>query len=209
MPFSLLQNDVFTVRVACHTPNQVGINTLYYRVTDVAAGNLPASEVAEFFTTRFKPLWRECLSSNATFRGTSVQRVEPQPKSIPVPFVNPDPGLFLGDKLPGQVSGIITTQTIFAGRRFRGRLYIPFPSEDANSATGLVHPNYVTALDDLADGLGPQIFIVTPSGSGTVRHVLYHRDADSYTDIASYVARDRWATQRRRGHYGALNQPPF
>src|SRR3546814_8120191 len=67
-----------------------------------------------------------------------------------LPIYNQGQGLFLGgDLLPGQVCGMVTKLTAAAGRRFRGRVYVPFPLETDND--GIVpSAAYVARINPVA-----------------------------------------------------------
>jgi len=108
-------------------------------------------------------------------------------------------GAGTGDILPLQVALCITLRTAFAGRSFRGRVYLCGFNETSNGATGVITATsnavaFVTAIKaalvssslDLGVLSRPRVAPLVPS-------------AGFITPVTSIVARDAvWDTQRRR-----------
>jgi hypothetical protein len=115
-----------------------------------------------------------------------------------------------GDALPRQTSGIISLVTALGGRKNRGRVYVPFPSETDNAIAGHPTAGYVTALGDLAAILtGPYIGVGAGGNTNDLQPVILHRVDGSVTPITGHFERSFWATQRRRGDFGRPNTGPF
>lgn len=104
-----------------------------------------------------------------------------------------------GDLLPPQVALCITERTAFAGRSFRGRVYLPGFNEAVNTATGVVQATatsvaFVTAIKSalIANALDLGV-ISRPAPDATPPR------AGMINVVTSIVARDTvWDTQRRR-----------
>lgn len=210
MAIELDLGDMIRVRIACYTPNQVGINVVHFQVVSKTGTGQTQLQVAQAFDVSLAPRYKAVLSASAKYRGVSVGRVHPGPPTAPdVTVANDGVGLVAGDLAPTQVSGLISAKTDLAGVRYRGRAYIPFPSENDNEATSLPSAAYVTAIDDIGD----ELYTTFPVGVGANTIVLdpivFHRDSNSGTAITSYIARTSWATQRRRGSLGQRNPTPF
>jgi hypothetical protein len=150
------------------------------------------------------------LANNARYVGVALQRLSPLPLSVVITDnTNQANGTGGANELPLQVSGIVTLKTNLAGRANRGRMYIPFPPVAAQGTDGHPTNGYVTAVDTLAAiailpqtvGTAPNQVVLTP--------VVYHKRLNTTTDITDKVARQRWATQRRRGDYGKPNPIPI
>lgn len=206
----LALGDVLRVRVACYTANQVGINTVHYRVSTVGGSSQTDAQVALYMDTLLETRYKTVLSAQAKYRGVSVQKIRPLPVTVPqVSTAFDGVGSVAGDMLATQVSGIVTSQTALAGPANRGRAYIPFPGESDNGVSAAPVPAYVTGIDDI----GSELFTPHPVGLApnqiTITPVIYHRATATFTDIVGWVARSQWATQRRRGAYGKFNSVPF
>jgi len=210
MAIDLGIGDLIRLRVATYTPNQVGINTAHFLVQAATGTGRTTQQVADAFDATLAPRYKALLSVGARYRGCSIQRVAPGGVTVPAAqSINDGPGTVAGDMLATQVSGIISAKTDLAGPAYRGRVYIPFPGEDDNAATGVPVAGYVTRLDDVGDELYTSVTIAAGGNGVTLDPVIFHRAFNSATAITDYVNRTVWATQRRRGAYGRQNVPPF
>lgn len=201
--------DIWLLRVACITDDQAAINTYYFVVSGVIGGTVLDSDAAAAFNTTLAPLYKAVLSEEAEYYGVSLGRVTPTPKTVPaVNTSSRGAGDVAGDMLPGQVSGIISFKTAFAGRKYQGRVFIPFPSETDNAAHIPV-AGYGTRLQALATAINTPQVATAGGSSATFTLFMFHRNDSSATKITTATAKRLWATQRRRGDYGQRNPPPF
>lgn len=116
--------------------------------------------------------------------------------------------------MAGQVSGIYSVETAFSGRGYRGRQYIPFPASVFSTAgpPSYMSAAYRTLLSALALGTSGGTFIDVGASTYNLIWCLYHSSpeavAGTYTPITTYKVGQNWATQRRRGDFGKLNNVP-
>lgn len=203
-------NDIIRIRIATYTPSQAAINTMHYKVIAVAGTSSDTATAATTFDTALSTPYKNIMSDNARYRGLSVQRIFPGIVTVPDIVVASDgPGVVASDLLPGQVSGIGSWRTDLAGRKYRGRVYIPFPAESHNDVTGIPTAAYVTLLDTLLTALSVTRTVGGGGNTADLRCVLFHRSTNTSDQIVAQVARPRWATQKRRGNYGRTNPTPF
>jgi len=226
MAFDLVDQDILHLRIYCNAGDQLAINNIFYRATRLLGGN-PTIDIAEFWEqmdevcrTFYPPL----MSSQANYRGVTAQCVRYNGVDHEWQYQNDPHGSAIhltpgaddaSDLLPRQVAGLVVKRTGFVGKRNRGRLYIPFPSEDMNeNVTGVPTDQYVTDLTGLAINLMP------PGGGGLGNTgdtplwvwvpVLFSPstiDASLQPPIMDTFGRKAWATQRRRGSFGKANSP--
>lgn len=212
MATMLADNDILEIKIGTYSGNQCGINVSRWIVKDRVLAGVSDQDVAGVFSQALAVLMREVLSGTASFYGVQVKRVAPGlPHAPVVDHSHISPGIRGNKALPRQVSGIITLSTQVAGRENQGRMYVPFPDESDNVDIS-ASPSEELKLK--YNALGLYMSTVTPVVVGTdscnIFPVLWHRESDTYTNIVGYIARPRWATQRRRGQYGAANNyPPF
>jgi hypothetical protein len=210
MPQTIVNGALCRLRVACYTANQVGINVVHYVAGAIVGASQTDLQAAQAYDTVLAPKYKAVLSAQARYRGCSLQVLTPAPPYIPQISVGFDGvGSVAGDMMAGQVSGIISTQTPLAGRKYRGRVYIPFPGEVDNDTTGIPVGGYVTAIDQIATILFNPLTVTTGGNQVTLSPVIFHRATNLYTFISGYISRQKWATQRRRGSYGRTNPTPF
>jgi len=204
-------NQVYEVKFVCHCSGQLGLNVRYYRSRLQTGSGTTLGAIATVMNSAFAGLYRDCLSEKADWIGVAVRIIKPVPASAAA-FNKEDtaPGNRTGDVLPRQTSGIVTLQSMLGGRKYRGRAFIPFPAETDNTSEGVPSATYRTNLQALGTGLVTDRVAGTAGVNDlTLTPCLYHRSSDTTTDLFSAQERDRWATQRRRGDYGASNPIPF
>jgi len=202
-------DDFWTVRVACITEDQAAINVLNYKIGTVVGGGVTDADAAATFDALFAPLYKALLSEEAEYYGVAVQRFFPTPRTVAIPIVaSRGAGSVTGDMLPGQVSGIISLVTDFAGRKYRGRMYIPFPGE-ADNVDHIPTSSYETRLNSLAVAVVTPVVVTAGGDSAEFRPQIYHRGTSTSDSITGSNSKRLWATQRRRGDFGQRNMPPF
>jgi len=201
-------NDVLQVTFVCARSPQVGLNVRHYLVSAEVTGGATLLEIGTVLKDAFSPLYQEVLSSSASFQGVMVQKIRPLPMGAAVPVsAGPVAGLRTGDPLPMQVSGIITLRTDFAGRGNRGRMYVPFPGETSNDGDQIPTGTYLEDLDAIGAEVMDTQVVVGASGTTTIVPIIFRRLSGNTVPITGRRANQRWATQRRRGLYGAPNIP--
>lgn len=209
MPTIITTNSIWRARVACYLPNQASINVLHYIATASAGAGGTDTTFAAGLDSLLAPLMKAVLNEAAFYRGVSVQRIFPAPTTIPaIVTVNDGAGEVTGDLLPAQVCGVITKQTPYAGPQFRGRMYCPFPGEADNTGNAPT-AGYGARLDDIALALLDVIVAGAGGDTSDMTPCLYHRGDGSITLLTATRTNLLWGTQRRRGNYGRLNNPPF
>ncbi len=206
----LAVNDV--LRIVVYTKfnpqPQYGLNIHYYKITAVV-GAPDETTVAGPYYTFIQPYYCAVMSAQAQIDGVTVQRFMP-----PLPMLEPTPsagfantGLIAGDPLPPDKAGIITWKTGKAGKKYRGRSYVPFPGEADNGVDGLPTAGYVTALTTLANKLMSLTAIGSVGNTVSMTKCIVHgRVPGSPNDLVTYnQPRSKWADQHRRGDYGRPN----
>lgn len=203
-------NDIVQVRVVSQAGTSVAINVRHYRVS-AAVGPVPteaqvATDLSSFWHNEYKAV----IALAGQFRGVGVRHMRPSPpglESFDIGLLGA--GTVAGDRLPGQICGLITLTTQFAGRRYRGRVYLPFTGEAANDVTGVPTPAHVVNMQALAAKLIVPKTTLAGGGSITLTPIIWHRDIVAFSDIINYRVIARWATQRRRDDYHTGDVPPF
>lgn len=198
--------DILQVTFLCRFGDQVGLNVRHYRVSAQTLNPPTFQATADALSTIFGPLYRDCLSDKAVYGLTRVQKIRPTPPTLPIESaIGFGAGNRPGDPLPKQVSGLISLRTMFAGRAFRGRAYIPFPDEQANDATAVPTPGYIIAITALGSAMIMSRTVVEGANSWTLDPIIFNRVSGGFTVLLAHQERTVWATQRRRGSFGASN----
>lgn len=200
--------DVVQINYVTSFKAQEGILTTHWQVSAVAGLSPTALDVAnQLFSTR-GVLLRSCMSRQSKLNWVSVQHILPAPRLLAVTS-NLAAAAGSGGlaPLPGQICGLFTKITPNAGPAFRGRGFVPWPSEaDNDDVLAVPTAAYLTKIDNLAVSLTIN-FTVNIGGGNAVafQPVLFHRATNTATIITGSITRTRWATLRRRGDRGRPN----
>lgn len=204
-------NDILQVRLVTYFSNQVGINVRHYLVQAKTGIGRTESQLADGLDGAIAPLYKACLAAGARWRGVGVKKIFPVPVIEFASTSRDAPGILAGDVLPPQSAGIIGLQTVVPGPKGNGRIYVSFPTESVNDATGLPTAAYQGLIALLGASISNDFTQTVGADSITLRPHLYHRIGGTSTEIIAngFYVRSRWGTQRRRGGFGAANQLPF
>lgn len=202
--------DIRRVTVHCTSGNQQSVNVLHLITTAEAGGGLTDAEIAGLHSSTMATPMKSCLGVGASYLGLKVSRIHPLPATdVKASVVGAGVGVRTGDQLPYQAAGILTLKTALAGRRNRGRMYVPFPAEESNNVTGQPDVIYTAALDALGTVLlGPFAYVVG-ARSTTLAPYLKNKSHPAGPQITSYIVRAYFATQRRRGRASGADDLTF
>jgi hypothetical protein len=199
------QGDIFEVVFGGRQHGQDTRNVVHFRVRTTSGSGAPtdaqleAAILAGVWVNGMRDEMRQQLSSEWSLLFTKAQRLSPGPRSAGVVSVeDAGPGSIPGNALPTAVAAVIQKRTAFAGRRYRGRMYVPgipasYENDSSLSAEG------VTAMEQLANNLD-QIFVATAAAVAfTFEPILLHRDVQGgYTLVTGHGVDSVLRTQRRR-----------
>ena len=198
--------DILQIRIECSMGDQASENIRHIQIMSVTAPEPPYSAIADQLSTGLSAKYIPAIATNARYNGVAVRRVKPLPPTIEtISLIGANPGTATGDAMPGQVAGLGNLKSAFAGRAFRGRVYVPFPAESDNGPDGAPTAAYLVKLQALIDLLVAGGTITLGGGNLTFNWVLYHRVAGTTTPLTVATARPKFATQRRRGGFGRPN----
>jgi len=211
MTVQLVDGDVVEVRVVCHIPEQIAVNRRYFRITNSVGAGIDTDVLASDLDNLLDNPYKVIMPATANYRGISVQRVFPGARTIAsVSVALAGAGTAIGGLQPAQVCALGALRTDLAGRKFRGRVYAPFPSDNFQGANGKPTPAFVTGpLQTLTDNWVGTITFGLPPDEADGVSILFKPPSGPQTDITAGIARTEWATQRRRGGFGAQNIVPF
>jgi hypothetical protein len=99
--------------------------------------------------------------------------------------------------------------TAYAGRAYRGRIYVPFPTTAYFGPLGEMATAYVTAQIAYANAISGFNTATVSGRTATFNLIIWHRGPRNFTYVASSFIHAMIATQRRRGDYGKSRQPPI
>lgn len=201
--------DILQTTFVCVAGSQVGLNVRHYRSIASVGGAVGVDQFANALFDDFDTAYITLLSDQATFHGVFVQKIFPLPMGMPAMSAQAAlTGLLTGDLLPRQVAGLISLRTDFSGRRFRGRVYVPFASEASNEVDSSPNAAQLANLAILATQFLQEVTVIQGPATETIAPVIWHRDLGTSDFIRTAMVHDAWATQRRRGSFGRPNEIP-
>jgi len=208
----LAEDDVVECKLACYATDltQVSLNIRQYRIATVV-GNPTDTDLCAQLDSNLAPLYAAVMPAAASWYGVQTQIITTLPPKLPVVEAgNQTTGTFGGDIAPAQVSALMSLRTIITGRAGRGRVYIGFVPTTAIAANTNPTNTYLSALAPLVNALMQTVGVTGTLGTCNAIPVLFHRATRTTLDLDSYILRNRFATQRRRGRFGRINPfPPF
>lgn len=202
-------NEIYEMRAYTLMGGQAGINVLHFRVAAFAGSGASDVQIADAWNQAIAATLKACMSSTASFRGVGVRRLKPTLSVETFSILNQGSGGVAGDPLPKQITGISTLRTLTPGRRGRGRIYVPFPAESQNDADQTPTAAYLVVLFNYTSVAIASLLAGINPNTNTLESIVYNRASGTGIPITSFTARDKWATQRRRGDYGRTNILPI
>lgn len=203
--------DLLQVRMVCVCGEQTALNIRHYVITAIAGVERTRLQIVQDMDNAYAPLYKALMSNEAQYRGMDIKRLAPGvPTVSDATAANNGAGTLVSDVLPRQVCGVIGLKTALAGRKYRGRVYVPFPSESVSSVLGTPTAGHVTALGNLSAQLTAAFNSTQGLNTTTLAPVLLHKGSPpSWDNLTTGIVRGRFGTQRRRGSYGQPNPVPF
>lgn len=218
MPYhvtDLLNGNLFELAIYCKSQDQIAVNVLHYACSFTDTSNLNMQDLCDDFEAAFRAVYPAMIPNTAVYRGCSLRRLRTGKTATFYSSHAATGGTNENEALPYQVSGLIRLRANVAGRRGRGRVYIPFPCLP-DSDNNLPIAGYVTRLNAIADEITTVRVHADEDGEHTnsfspcIRHANAEgTDDDTYDLVTSAMGVGKWATQRRRGNFGRPNILPW
>lgn len=190
---------ILEVSYHSQVPGVQAINVRHYRVSAVTAPGATTAEIAANLSANVGAAMKAVMEDTATYQGARVREIRPVRLDPDTSTVGNGPGGIASELLPPQVCGHLTLRTGFAGRGKRGRIYVPFQPESANTDEGRPSAAHQILLALYGTfHLTTRNVVSGGGGSTTIIPVLYKRSNFTTTDLTTVLARVYWSTQRRR-----------
>jgi len=212
MSFNVLIGGVVRHITYCTYPSQVATNKRDWQCVSLTGGSSvgSAATITEL-DTLFAGLVKPCMTADADYYGSQLYYqtpvgAPPRPESF---IGNAGPGSDAGEALPLQTSGLISLYSDTLGKTGQGRIYVPFPSIDSQGTDSTPDALYNVDLSNLATSLITPRTVTDGAVTAIFNPVLYKPGGAPPLQLTRAVPRDAWATQRRRGNFGRVNNRPF
>lgn len=208
----MLVGDIIVAKIYTYCIDQVGVNVYHYKCTAASAGNTyKGNDLAGTIGPLIAGPYKDLMAVPAEYVGTGTANFLPVPGVEFIDRTGAGAGISGNSVMAKQTAGIITKRTAAAGRAFRGRMYVAFPSETDNDTDGVPVASYADRLDGLAAVIFATRTLVGHVGeTATLAPVVLSRagGVPVATLMVDWLSRRKWANQRRRGSYGKPNARP-
>lgn len=220
MPVTLAVGNLLRTRFWCVATDQAAVNTMYWSV--VASSGAPTTDLnaADEFDFFMGPFYKAQMPSSCSYQGCTVQVVTHPPMTPQVGRASAGAGTLGTIAMPRQVASLVSFKTASAGRRYRGRVYLPFPPVGAAEGDGTMTAAYAVIIAQWSAQWASistlDNSLTTPTGFVTISQVIPHflKKGEVGPEIPPTVVTnvqpgELFATQRRRGSFGRQNSSPI
>jgi hypothetical protein len=191
--------DIWRVIAVCESPVQNGLNISHWATTFNSSTMTPGAFFDDMDNT-LRTLYANWLPDRCRYIGLIYQRIWPTPVLDRANTSHaPVTGTVEEDMLPSQCCGAISLRTGLAGRKFRGRKYIPFPARTMDVGAGTPTVAALALLAPLGTHYSTPWTVVGGGGVMTMAPVLWHPTDHTYSILSSFTLPNEFTTQRRRG----------
>lgn len=205
-----LAGDIVRVTIAWSYPDaQVLENNLCY-LCKTSGGTdsrgLLGVAVYDIFVTN----WLPRIGPAAAIYGYKVDTINRVPHPLPATSIGIAPGSGTNPNCPTQTRPMLRLTTALAGRKFRGRLFLPSPQAADVSNSGFPVAGNTVAVGALGTALlAPIIVAGTTWQLGICHRVKANPAATTITDVTGNSAPGLFGTQWKSGNTGRANTPPW
>jgi hypothetical protein len=187
--------------------SQNGLIVHHYKVSSQLGLGAWEGDAADTLSSTVGVSVRAAMSSAASYLGCTVQVIAPLGADVVGSTDGTGVGGLDGDPLPLQTAGLISLRTGQAGRSFRGRKYIPFPSEGMSD----LQAKPLAAYTNLLSAVLQELLMIRTIGAGAntseITPIIWSRTRNTATPLSTGVVRGDWATQRRRSQVTKADIP--
>lgn len=163
-------------------------------VIGVQIGDVDPQDVADVLSATFADTLLESLPSAVQYTGCRVKIGNDGPPLVAESTQDIGPGGNSGQPAISNTAVLVVKRTIFAGRKYQGRMFLPGPTE------GQTDDGANLTNDGLSGWEGTVLAFFNALQDGEVIEalVLLHSGVEVPTEVEQLVVQRRLATQRRR-----------
>lgn len=212
MAFNIVVGGVVRHIAYCTIPGQVSVMKRDWQCTSISGGStIDSAGVISDLDTMMSARLIDLMSEDATYYGSQLYYQTPVGLPPRPDYTRANTGIGIDNSplLPTQTCGLVSLYSDVLGKTGQGRVYCPFPAIIEQDTNGTPKAAYITTLNNLGAALTTTRAIVSGGVTAQFTPVLYIPGGLPPKPLIKYVSRDAWATQRRRGSFGRLNNNPF
>jgi hypothetical protein len=210
-------NDILAVRMWTVNEEQAAVNTFNYVCLSKVGAGPTDQDLADWADANIGSYYKSLMPPSCEYRGAQVYFLlraggPPLPnfvKSVAHAAV----GTATGPPLPGNAAGILKYATLFRGPANRGRVFLPFISDDFLATNGHPTNGFVTLVNGMGALINANPTIGSGGNTGVMEWDIVHRPKGGPVSLRGPVATAEagisFATMKKRGNYGRANKSPI
>lgn len=195
----------------CVNGSQTALPSVHFMV--LSAGAPPATDLdlAQAVDTAWQAQIKAMMSTRSTYNGVQAKILGGSLIARQaVGFISSaGAGTTGSTDLPQQTAGLSSLRTATPGRKGRGRVYWPFPSQSFVGANGQPTNPYISLITAINTALLAIAGISVGGRTATVVWVVTNKALTTNFPILQTISETGFATCRRRGAFGRPNAPPI
>lgn len=202
--------DIVRVTIAWQYPDQQVLeNNIAYRCSAAAAVDSRGA-LGNAVRTIFLSVWLPHVSNQVNLYGYKVSALNKMPSPAPVTGVIVTMGVGTSGIMPTQARPLLKLRTALAGRKYRGRLFLPTPILDDITASGYPTAGLNTDTGLIGTGIINPISVSGSTWTAVIAHLVKGNPlATTTTDITSAIPAGLFGTMRKSGNTGRINATPW
>jgi hypothetical protein len=201
---------IYRVQPTTYGQGQVGYNELHAQVTANVGTGATDAQIAAVASAAWAAIYVPWLYSTFSYRGTVVQQISPARMNAVTSIAGQAAGTGTGGALPTQLAGLVSMTSTIPGRKGHGRMYVSFPADNMMVVlTGVLSAAGQTLLTNAQSVLNTPWTAGGGGNTTTLSYGVYSKKLPGFGTLLSTVNSTVFATQRRRGAFGKVNNEPF
>lgn len=174
---AIIANSVLSVRLFCRLHGQVTINNWLYRNLQ----DIPDTSTTDplFFNTWQSQIWQgylqPALSNELNSATLHLQWIHPTRYIDFAATLSPATGGFIQTSMPSGVSMVVRRYSILAGRKNRGRIYLPGLYNSGENDSQIASAYYTANADNFAKAVYEQISFLDGATVYTFQPILWNK----------------------------------
>ncbi len=200
------------VTQACNAGFQYGLMTIKYNVVSVFGTAMTDQKLIDALATEWSALLKAIMPPTASYYGAKLDHLAGLAPAPVTSFNGSGAGTVGTDLTAPAAALLIGKQTAKAGRKWRGRLYLPFIAADLlNSAGGPIVATVNPLMTAIGNKLSADVTYTSGGDSAVIRAIVTGSTipVTAFEPVTATYNRNQLATQRRRSKINKGDAFPF
>jgi len=213
---SCVIGDILAMRAWSVLDEQAAVNTYNYECISISGGAVTDQDFCSTFDTGFmSPFYQALQPPSVEYRGVQAYFIKRSSGALPAP-VSSTAGAHVGTHgtkpVTRNAAPILKYAGFSRGPGGRGRVYLPFVSDDYIASNGRVTNAFDVLVNSVASTLLTPIVITSGGSTATFAWGVAKRPRGGPVTISQILtaqSADRVGQMHKRGDYGRANASPI